>query len=1238
MGAVRGIGLRLARAAGLPICVLAALLVFGAGSAMAVKVHPFISQFPVSGSKPSPEGIAVNEITHRIYLVTSLEHKILQLTENGTPYAPQPVISWEGNEPNDVAVDNSSSTFNGYLYVSGVLAGFVQQYSPAGTATGVQIKASSIPPNGTSQSGGLADVVNTGDFAPKGVAVGPSGSLFVSDNAAKAVDEFSPSGTFIAQYGVGLKAESLIAVGHLGEIYLGSGSGLIELDSSGACINSCTPITSKTVRGIAADSAGNLLASIGTGLGSGGLGSKLLYEFDSSGSQVSASGTEFNTAAGIALDQSLGKIYVVDDESISTQSEPPNVKVFGPLITLPDATTESVTAVTGSSAEAHGVVNADGGPAAGCKFEYTDELSFKSEGFQSAAQADCVPGGPFTGEGNSSVHAALTGLNAGTRYHYRLVATNSNGPNRGQDVPFETLGPSIQAQVFSQITEVGATLEATINPRGEATRYHFEYVDQAGFDASEWAGATEVPLGGAEIPAGSSGVGVSVAIAGLIPGTGYHFRVVATNPKGEATGPDSAFVTFAPASPALPDARAYEQASPIDKNGTNVGGTTDTVQAARGGNGITFYSNAGLPGGEGAQNFPLFLATRGGSPSAWTTQGLLPPASTGPRGFLTGWSEDLAWSFSANFFPGSSGTLYAKQSSSHELTQIAAGLGGTGASGQPVPAYAGTSADDSIVVFEDIAALAAGAKSGKRNVYAWDRSSGAIRLASVFNNGVAPTQGAYAGPYDWFSTFGPGASGNYYTQFGKVISDDGTHIFFTAANSNQIYVRINPLQPQSAVNGQGECLEPAAACTVQVSKSQAAVPDPLGEMPAILDQATPDGRFVLFMSPGKLTDDATTGPTDEGRDLYRFDVETGGLIDLTPDPSATNGAAVQGVVGISDDGSYVYFVANGNLASGGSAGTCTPEKGNCSLYVWHAGTTKFIAPMNAGPAPNSAVESDLANWLPGPGLLARRFGRTSRVTADGKVLVFRSRLRLTAYDNDGEREIYRYDAAGGEILNCISCNPTNLPPAGSAGLQSIPEPFVGSKTQASFLTRNLSASGDRIFFDTPDQLVVTDVNGVNDVYEWEAKGTGSCQTEAVAGGCLFLISTGTSPEPSYFGDASPSGNDIFFFTEQALVMQDRDPLQDVYDARVGGGIPAQNTSEPPLCSGESCLGTGTSGPVTSPPASVAANGSGNVKPLKCKKGEKKVKRNGKTVCVKKHLHHKKKSSRRGASQAGGRAK
>ena len=113
------------------------------------------------------------------------------------------------------------------------------------------------------------------------------------------------------------------------------------------------------------------------------------------------------------------------------------------------------------------------------------------------------------------------------------------------------------------------------------------------------------------------------------------------------------------------------------------------------------------------------------------------------------------------------------------------------------------------------------------------------------------------------------------------------------------------------------------------------------------------------------------------------------------------------------------------------------------------------------------------------------------------------------------------------------------------------------------MTRNLSEDGSRVFFQTQEALVPQDKNGQTDVYEWEREGAGSCEHASASfsasnGGCLYLISTGESDKPSYFGDASANGSNVFFFTRQSLVGQDRDENYDIYDARIDGGIAAQN--------------------------------------------------------------------------------
>ena len=129
-----------------------------------------------------------------------------------------------------------------------------------------------------------------------------------------------------------------------------------------------------------------------------------------------------------------------------------------------------------------------------------------------------------------------------------------------------------------------------------------------------------------------------------------------------------------------------------------------------------------------------------------------------------------------------------------------------------------------------------------------------------------------------------------------------------------------------------------------------------------------------------------------------------------------------------------------------------------------------------------------------------------------------------------------------------------------------------------------------------------------DIYEWEAKGTGSCQSEAQNGGCLYLISSGKGSDAVYFADASENGNDVFFFTRSQLVGQDEDGFADLYDARIGGGFATQTEPPPAVqCEGEACKAGATPAPEVGSPSTPLFSGPGNPKPKHKKAKAKKHK-------------------------------
>jgi hypothetical protein len=329
------------------------------------------------------------------------------------------------------------------------------------------------------------------------------------------------------------------------------------------------------------------------------------------------------------------------------------------------------------------------------------------------------------------------------------------------------------------------------------------------------------------------------------------------------------------------------------------------------------------------------------------------------------------------------------------------------------------------------------------------------------------------------------------------------------------------------------------------------------------------------------------------KDLYRYDAGNGELSDLSPDPGEANGAEVLGVLGIAADGSRVYFAANGVLTGepnerGETAqpGTCSEEAGaggSCNLYLAGGGTIQFIARLETGGDP---AESDAANWAATPtgSFFSPSFQQAARVSADGTTLLFRSRRQLTAYADAGTPELYLF-RLGGPGVTCVSCDPGGGAPAGPPSLGTIFPPTEFGRRPAAARTRNLSADGTRVFFESVDPLVEADRNGeggcppvgfprqgfpaCQDVYEWEAAGVGSCAAASADAGCLYLLSGARPDRPALLADASADGDEVFFFSAVPLLDQDRDELFDVYDARVEGGLAAQAVAAAG-CSGEAC--------------------------------------------------------------------
>lgn len=372
------------------------------------------------------------------------------------------------------------------------------------------------------------------------------------------------------------------------------------------------------------------------------------------------------------------------------------------------------------------------------------------------------------------------------------------------------------------------------------------------------------------------------------------------------------------------------------------------------------------------------------------------------------------------------------------------------------------------------------------------------------------------------------------------VAPDGTPTIGAASGIRPISADGSRLYWEPFANGDAPLYLREGGVSRLISKRQTDDSDATGGFLA----ASRDGSTAYLRSADRLTADASP----VGYDLYRYDADSDELVDLTPGVEGGSGPGVQGVVDLSDDGDVVYFVAEGALAPGAA-------EGQPNLYVRDGAGTRFIA---------SLLPEDNVGWASWAGVEWNR-STQMQVSPDGRTLLFGTAAPIPGYDTSGHRQIYRYELGSG--LSCISCRRDGAPSSGDASLTQATA-SIGINVQFYFPVNNIAAGGAQIFFETTEALLPADTNAKRDVYEWQEQGSGEC---TVTGGCLHLISSGRGVDHSTFEGASRSGEDVFFLTRERLVGQDRDSNMDVYDARAGGGLAAQDPPPPQsACAGEDC--------------------------------------------------------------------
>ena len=669
--------------------------------------------------------------------------------------------------------------------------------------------------------------------------------------------------------------------------------------------------------------------------------------------------------------------------------------------------------------------------------------------------------------------------------------------------PAQAAGPpQLTATWTTGVAATSASLHAEANPEGLPTTLRFEYLTQGAYEANlgagkeGFAGATRSPAsGGTSLGSGEAVTEALRQIGSLTPNTSYRYRAVLSNsaaPQG-VIGPEHAFTTQqSGALFALPDDRGWEMVSPVDKNGGAVQGPGQNfggglLQAAAQGAEVTYSSASSF--GQGAQGAPAasqYLGAREGG--GWSTLNASAPQRSGAEPAPGAgvpyrlFSEDLS---EALLFSG--GDCLSPGGGCADPSPPAPG------SGAP-PGYqdyylrdSSSGAFGALITEANAPALSVPAEAFEVRLAGASADLAQVVLSSCAKLTPEASEGcAGGGPnlYRWsagaLSPVNQGLSDAHLAAPSGAISADGSRVYFSATEDADLYLHEGS---QTKLVSAGGSFQTASA----------------------------DGAVAFFT---------------KAAHLYRYRSQTEETTDLTP------AGEVQGVLGASADGAYLYY----ETASG--------------LRLWHEGTTSTVA-----------SQADALDWPPSTG--------AARVSPDGAELLFSSSAPLTGFDNadaaskQPDAELFLYDAASKQ-LSCVSCNPTNERPSGSSSVPGAISNGVGEEATQAYKPRVLAASGQRVFFDSNDALALQDTNNRPDVYEWEAQGQGAC---ARAGGCIGLISSGRDGEASSFIDASAAGGDVFFLTAASLVPSDPGSY-DLYDAREGGGFPLPPSPIP--CEADSC--------------------------------------------------------------------
>ncbi|MGI8573066.1 MAG: hypothetical protein ACR2L9_10655 [Solirubrobacteraceae bacterium] len=154
------------------------------------------------------------------------------------------------------------------------------------------------------------------------------------------------------------------------------------------------------------------------------------------------------------------------------------------------------------------------------------------------------------------------------------------------EVALAASSPSVNTGSSSKVTQKSAVLSASINPNGSTSTYYFQWGLTTGYGFTSRAHSAGH---------GTTAVAVTATAGGLVPGTVFHYRVVAFNKFGTSAGADRTFKT-----------KGFPLPQPVTGPAIAVGTTFVTLTGIVNPNGTTtsYYFQYGTTGAYGSQTFP----------------------------------------------------------------------------------------------------------------------------------------------------------------------------------------------------------------------------------------------------------------------------------------------------------------------------------------------------------------------------------------------------------------------------------------------------------------------------------------------------------------------------------------------------------------------------------------------------------------------------------------------------------